>query len=345
MIVLLTYLLMALAISFLCSLLEAVLLSVPRSYVAVLVEQGRPAGKRLERMKTEVDRPLAAILTLNTFAHTLGAVGVGAEAALLWGDAWVGVVSFVVTLLILMFSEIIPKTLGAVHAKGLAPSAAWIIQGLMVVLRPIVALCESVAKVLARAHREMPKISRDEIRSLAGLALGEGAIDRNESRVIRNLIALREVSVEQVMTPRTVVFTLQADQTVEQVTRGEPPRFARIPVVGTSLDDVKGQIHRHQLFTALGGGRGDVTLSELARPLHVVPGLAKLSSVLQDFIERQEHMFLVVDEFGGSVGIVTLEDALEALLGVEITDETDLVADMQALARQLVAKRREAGGR
>ncbi len=344
MILLLTYLLLALAISFLCSLLEAVLLSVPRSYVAVLVEQQSTAGKRLQRMKDDVDQPLAAILTLNTFAHTLGAAGVGAEAALLWGDVWVGVVSFVVTLLILIFSEIIPKTLGAVHAKSLAPFAAWAIQGLIVGLRPVVAACNWISLLLSRGKQAVPRISRDEVRSLAQMALQEGAIDHAESTVLRNLIALREITIAQIMTPRTVVFTLRADQTVREVTQDGPPRFARIPVVGTSLDDPQGLVHRQELFKALSDGRTEATLGELARPLHAVPEVAKLSAILKAFVQRREQLFLVVDEYGGSVGIVTLEDVLETLLGVEIIDETDSVEDMQQLARQLLAKRRRTQG-
>lgn len=340
MILLVTYLLFALAISFLCSLLEAVLLSVPSSHVAVLIERGTVTGKRLQRMKNDIDQPLAAILTLNTFAHTLGAAGVGAEAALLWGDAWVGAVSFVVTLLILVFSEIIPKTLGAVHSKSLSPFAAWIIQYLIIILRPVVAVCNWISLLMSGRKQSAPRLSRDEMRSLAQMALEGGAIDQAEASVFRNLIALRDVTVEAIMTPRTVVYTLQANQTVGEVTREGAPRFSRIPIVGSSLDEPRGVVHRHEIFTALGEGRADTTLGELARPLHAVPEVARLPAILKEFVQRREHLFLVVDEYGGSVGIVTLEDVIESLLGVEIIDETDAVEDMQQLAKQLLAKRR-----
>lgn len=342
MILLVAYLLLALVASFACSLMEAVLLSVPRSHIAVLVEQNSVAGRRLQRMKDDIDQPLAAILTLNTFAHTLGAAGVGAEAALLWGDAWVGVVSFVVTLIILVFSEIIPKTLGAVHAKRLAPLTAWAVQGLIVVLRPIVAACNWISLLLSGRRQHVPRLSRDEVRSLAHMALAEGAIDSAEAALLRNLIALRDVSVEEIMTPRTVVFSLRADQTVAEVTAEGPPRFARIPLIGASLDDPKGVVHRQDLFRALCAGKTAVTLGELARPLHAVPTLAKLPHVLQEFVRRREHLFLAVDEYGGSAGVVTLEDVVETLLGLEIVDETDTVDDMQELARQLLARRRRA---
>jgi CBS domain containing-hemolysin-like protein len=341
MTLLMTYLLLALVVSFLCSLMEAVLLSVPRSHVAVLVEQNSIAGKRLQRMKDDVDQPLAAILTLNTFAHTLGAAGVGAQAALLWGEAWVGVVSFVVTMAILVFSEIIPKTLGAVHAKRLAPFAAWTIQSLIVVLRPVVAACNWISLLLTRGKQAVPGLSRDEVRSLAQMALAEGAIDLTEAKLLRNLIALRDVTVGDIMTPRTVVFALPASQTVAHITGSSPPGFARIPIIGTSLDDPKGVVHWRDLFQALCEGRTEVTLAELARPLHAVPTVAKLPGVLKDFVHRREHLFLAVDEYGGSAGVVTLEDVVETLLGLEIVDETDTVDDMQQLARQLLQKRRK----
>jgi len=341
MILLVGYLLLALVVSFVCSLLEAVLLSVPRSHIAALVEQDSVAGRRLRRMKDDIDQPLAAILTLNTFAHTLGAAGVGAEAAILWGDAWVGLISFVVTLLILVCSEIIPKTLGAVHAKRLAPFAAWTIDTLIVVLRPVVTACNWISLRLSGRKQAVPRLSRDEVRSLAQMALLEGTIDRTEATLLRNLIALREVSVDDVMTPRTVVFALPADQTVGETAAGGPPPFSRIPIVGSSLDEPKGVVHRRDLFRAFFEGNTEHTLGDLARPLHAVPTVARLPDVLKTFLHRREHLFLAVDEYGGSAGIITLEDVIETLLGLEIVDETDAVEDMQQFAIQLRNKRSE----
>jgi CBS domain containing-hemolysin-like protein len=334
------YLAVAIGVSFLCSLLEAALLSVPRSHVAVMTERGSKAGQRLQVMKDDVDRPLAAILTLNTFAHTLGAAGVGAQATLIWGEAWVGAVSVVVTLAILIFSEIIPKTLGAVNAKRLAGFTAYTVYGMIVMLYPIVAACDWISKLLSGRRQQVPLISREEMHSLAQLAHEEGAIDQNEARILRNLIALREATVEQVMTPRTVAFTLPGTRTVAEVLDGEPPRFARIPITGDSIDDIRGLVHRHALFEAESEGRGGAALAEIARPVHIVPESARLAAVLQQFIDRREHLFVVVDEYGGTAGIVSLEDVLETLLGVEIVDETDSVEDMQKLARQLLNSRR-----
>jgi len=333
MTLLLVYLFVALGVSFLCSLLEAVLLSISRTHVAVLVEQGHPTGLRLQRMKEDVDQPLAAILTLNTFAHTLGAAGVGAQAAVIWGEAWVGAVSFVLTLLVLVFSEIIPKTLGAVHAKALAPFAAVTIEWLIRIFKPIVAVCNWISKLFSRHDQTMPRISREEVSNLARLAHEEGVIDSHEYAVVRNLVALREVSVEDVMTPRSVVFSYGVHQKVDEALRTGPSRFARVPVTDGSLDETKGVIHRRQLYIAAAEGRGDTPLVELARPLHAVPETASLQDVLYEFLRRREHLFLVVDEYGGSAGIVTLEDAIETIMGMEIVDETDSAADMQALAK------------
>lgn len=337
---LLFFLFLALGVSFLCSLLEAALLSVPWSHVAQMEESGRRTGRWLEEMKDDVDRPLAAILTLNTFAHTIGAAGVGAQAAKIWGDASVTLVSVVVTLLILIFSEIIPKTIGAVHARGLAAFTAFTVRWLIVVLLPIVSVCNWISVVFSHRKQAIPRVSRDEIGFIASIALTEGSIEKEESDVIRNLIALRDITVEKVMTPRTVVFKLYADQTAHEVASGEPPRFARIPVVEGSFDDVKGYVHRHAIYAANGEGRGETTMGEIARPLHVVPEVATLPRVLREFLKRQEHLFLVVDEYGSAVGIVTLEDVLETLLGTEIVDETDQTVDMQKLAKRGRRRRR-----
>jgi CBS domain containing-hemolysin-like protein len=336
MTMLIVYLTIALGVSFLCSLLEAGLLSLPRSHIAVLVDQGRPAGVRLDKLKADIDRPLAAILTLNTFAHTLGAAGVGAQAAVIWGETWVGLVSFAITILVLIFSEIIPKTLGAVHAKRLAGFTALTVTWLIRLLYPAVAACNTLSRVVSGSHAHTPTISREELRIVAGWAQEEGAIDSAEARIIRNMIALREVAVGEVMTPRTVVGTLGVDQTLDDIAREGPPRFSRLPVVSGSLDDVRGVIHQHDLAAAMTEGDRTRTVGELARPMHAVPLHAKLPEVLKTFLTRREHLFLVVDEYGGGAGVIALEDVIETILGLEIIDETDETGDMRALARQLI---------
>jgi len=341
MVLLLVYFSIALGFSFLCSLLEAVLLSVPRTHIRVLIERGEATGARLERMKDDIDQPLAAILTLNTFAHTLGAAGVGAQAAVIWGEASVGIVSFVLTILVLILSEIIPKTLGAVHAKRLAPFASVAIAWLIFVLRPVVAGCNAVSRLLSRRDQSVPNISREEVSNLAQMAHDEGVIDATELSIVRNMVALREIRVEDVMTPRAVVFSYGADETVDGVLARAPSRFARIPIVEGSLDATLGVVHRREVFQAGRDGRGGVTMRELARPVHVVPETAGLAGVMRMFLERNEHLFLVADEYGGGSGIVTLEDAIETLLGAEIVDETDTHTDMRELARRMLEHRHE----
>ncbi|MBO6513760.1 MAG: HlyC/CorC family transporter [Phycisphaerales bacterium] len=340
MILLITYLAIALFVSFLCSLLEAVLLSVPRTHIAVLRDAGSSAADRLERMKEDIDQPLAAILTLNTFAHTLGAAGVGAQAAVIWGEAWVGLVSFVLTLLVLIFSEIIPKTLGAVHCKSLAPFTAVTIDWLILIFKPVVAVCNAISKLFA-PKQAIPRVSREEVSNLAKLAHDEGVIDDLELKIVRNLVALREIIVEQVMTPRAVVFTYNANDTVADILAQGPSKFARVPIIQTSLDDQVGIIHRREIYAAHREGKDQTTLRELARPLHIIPETATLSKILLEFIRRQEHLFLVADEFGGSAGILTLEDTIETLIGAEIVDETDDEVDMRELAKRMINAHQE----
>ena len=331
---LIVYLVVGIGFSFLCSLLEAVLLSVPRSHVMLLKERGSKAAARLERMKEDVDRPLAAILTLNTFAHTIGAAGVGAEAARIWGDAWVGLVSFIVTLLILIFSEIIPKTIGAVHAKTLAPFASITIHVLIVILLPFVWASNKLSKLLTGTSVESA-LSRDEVRSVATIALEEGSLSEDEAGLIHNLIGLSSKPVHSVMTPRTVVSTLPVSATVDDATSGTMPRFARLPLIDKSLDDARTYVHRHDILHAIGEGRSDAKLAEIARPLPAVPETTDVRRVLTDFVNDGTHMALVVDEHGGHEGIVTLEDLVEELLGREIVDETDGAIDMRAVAKRL----------
>ncbi len=339
MTLLLTYLALALGVSFLCSMLEATLLSVPRSYVAVLVEQGQAAGRKLERMKRDIDRPLAAILTLNTIAHTVGAAGVGAQSAAVFGDPWVGAASAVLTLLILVFSEIIPKRLGTVYAKGLAGFTAWTTGVLITVLMPIVVALEWVNRLVG-GRREQTRLSRAELHSIAELGRAEGAVTAGESHVIRNVLALREVEVRSIMTPRKVVFALAEDQPVAQAVDADNPiRFARIPIHSGDLDHITGLVARYAIYEAYSAGQRQRPLKDLARPIHPIPEHASVAHALDQFLQQDTQLFQVVDEYGGTAGIVTLEDAMETLLGEEIVDETDAVVDMQALARQMLQRR------
>ncbi|MEX0776481.1 MAG: hemolysin family protein [Phycisphaeraceae bacterium] len=337
------YLALALGFSFLCSLLEAALLSVPRTHVEVLASQGRRSGRILRDMKEDPDRPLAAILTLNTAAHTGGAAGVGAEILVIFGSQWVAVGGIVVTLLILVLSEILPKTIGTIHAKALSGFTAHTTLALVWCMLPIVLALRALSRCIGRPQHS--HITREEFRAAADMSAASGVLDPQESRVLRNLLRLDDVTVHDVMTPRSVVFMLPAQAQVDQVVaqHGAVP-FTRIPVYDGSPDQIIGQVHRHAILEARQQERGGVTLRELVRPIHVIPGGASVADALDQFIARGEHLFQVVDEHGGTAGIMTLEDAVETLLGVEIVDETDTVRDMREKARLWGQRRREQRG-
>ena len=328
------YLMLALGVSFLCSLTESGLLSLSRMRIATLVKAGKPCGRMLERMKDNIERPLAAILTLNTVAHTVGAAGVGAQAYVVFGSKWIALTSAVLTVLILVFSEIIPKTLGVVYAGRLATFTAYTITGMIYLSYPLVVVFQSLSRILGQRHDQ--KLTREEFALIAELGQTEGALHEKEYRVIRNLLRLRKVSVHEVMTPRTVVFMLQKDLTLRQVIDQHGPlRFARIPVYGDGPDDITGVVLRHALNAAMHDGRGECTLEKIAEPIHAVPEVAPLDHVLDEFVRRRGQLFLAIDEHGGTAGIVTMEDAIETLLGAEIVDETDQVVDMRKFAGRL----------
>ncbi len=339
MTLLLFYAFLALGVSFLCSLLEASLLSLPRSRVESLVEQGSSAGRLMKSLKDNIDRPLAAILTLNTVAHTVGAAGVGAQAAVAFGDMAVGVASAIMTLAILVFSEIIPKTLGAVHANSLVAATAWLTQGAIIACYPVIVALEWVNRLIAyQRHRD--RISRLEVLATIRLGREGGSLADREHRIITNLMTLSGVRLSQILTPRTVLFTLPASMTVREAADLQPPiRFARIPLHGESTDDIVGYVPRYDIHKAASAGDTSTALQQFARPMIALPELASAGDALEQLLGAGEHIALVVDEHGGVEGIVTLEDVLETLLGQEIVDETDPVTDMQALARRRAARR------
>ncbi len=341
MTLLIIYFLIAILLSFLCSLLEAVILSSTAAHIAVMEQSGNKAGARLRKMKENINHPLSAILTVNTVANTVGAAGVGAQALKVFGSNWVAFFSALLTFCILVFSEIIPKTVGAVYWKRLVPVAVYPTQVLIVITYPFVLAFEALARVIAR-RREVPTVTREELLVSAEMTKVGGQLLDRERRVIRNLLRLNDVQARDVLTPRSVLFALSADDSVAEVLRANSPiRFSRIPVYGENLDDIKGKVHRFKLHQELNQGRGDRLVGELVTPLHIVPDSKSVSDVLFDFINRKEHIFQVVDEYGGTAGIITLEDAIETLLGVEIVDELDSVADMRQYARQQWAQKKK----
>lgn len=336
---LLFYLFLALGVSFLCSILEAVLLSITPSFV-VLKEQEQPrTGILLKQLKDDIDRPLSAILTLNTIAHTVGAAGVGAQALIVFGDAYVGITSAVLTLLILVLSEIIPKTLGATYWKGLAVFSSRVITMLIVVTYPFVKLSEFITKVISPS-KGGPSMSREEFSAMADQGVQEGIFEEGESNIFKNLIRFSSLKVKDIMTPRIVVMKFSENLSIEEaLTKKERLRVSRLPVFANNEEDITGYILKTDLYEQVAVGNGEASLSTIKREVLVVPENASLKLLLQRLLERQEHIAVVVDEYGGLAGVVTMEDVIETLLGIEIVDEIDAIEDMQKLAREKWEKR------
>lgn len=332
MIVLLTYLFVALIVSFFCSLLESIILSVSHSYIILLVRTGRRSGHMLQDMKRNINHPLAAILTLNTVANVVGAAGVGAQTYLLFGKEWVALASGILTVLILVCSEIIPKTLGAVYWKRLAPFAAYLLRGLILLTYPIVYVLEALSRFIAR-HGRGSGMTRDEIMVLAEIGETEGILHEKEARIIENILLLRDIKVGKILTPRSVMLAFHEDQTVEEVLEQHAAlSFSRIPVYRDDRDDIVGFVLRKDLLVAASMNQAQQKVKAFLKPLYVVYESKSLADLLDEFISRHEHICLVIDEYGGTEGIVTLEDVIETLLGVEIVDEFDKVEDMRKLA-------------
>jgi len=329
---LILYFALALGTSFSCSLLEAVMLSVPLAYVNALEKGNSLAGRLLKRLKHNIDRPLSAILTLNTIANTAGAAVVGAQALRVWGDKYVALTSGVLTLLILVFSEVIPKTLGALYCKSLAPMASYVIYGLIYVLYPVVFVLELILNMFSykgtRGH-----ISREEMMATAELGLDHGSLLSQENRVIQNLLCLKNIRAKDILTPRSVLLAFQQNRSIADiVSTNTPVPFSRIPLYDKDLDDITGFVLRYKILQAFSQGHGSDELRTLAVNIHAIPDTKSVADTLDEFIKRREHIFLVVDEYGGTAGIITMEDTIESLLGVEIVDEFDTIEDMRKYA-------------
>ncbi len=329
------YLLLALGFSFLCSILEASLLSMPPSFVRMSEEVGSRTGKRLARLKQNIDRPLAAILSLNTIAHTVGAAGVGAQAAAVFGHGYFGIISAVLTLLILFFSEIIPKTLGAIYWKQLAGFTAVTCQIIINVLLPLVWISEKLTILIQPKGNTESIVNRDELVSLAQLGSSEGVIAESESAIIRNLIRFQNIRIEDIMTPRTVVCKLPESMTCgDAIKEKSIIRFSRPIVHAKDQEDITGYVLKQQILEEVAFDRHSTLISQIKRPIRVVPEHGSLSNLFHDLFSSNEHIALVVDEFGSMSGLVTNEDLIETLLGLEIMDESDQVENMREFARK-----------
>ena len=334
------YFFVVLGVSFLCSLLESFILSVTHAHISIVSKDRPVLGKKLSYFKENINRPLSAILSLNTIANTVGAASIGAITLIEFGSSWVAIMSGVLTLSILIFSEIIPKTIGALYWKRILIPATFAVQVLITMTYPLVVLLELLSKWLAKEGNG-DKVSREEVIAMAELGEDEGTIEESESTVIENVLMLDDIPVEEVLTPRSVIFALDKTSSVREVLdKYNDIEFSRIPVYEEELDNIIGIVRRHVLLKSKAEDQFDVTMGELAKPIHTVEENDSVGDVLDEFVKRREHLFMVKDQFGQVAGLITLEDAIETLLGIEIVDETDSVVDMRKLALDNWRKKR-----
>lgn len=330
--------------SFLCSILEAVLLSVTATFINIKKKEGKEFASALERLKQDVDKPLIAILTLNTIAHTVGAilVGVQAEKAFGSGNNIVGIVSAVMTALILIFSEIIPKTIGATYWKELAGVSTRILVLMIFVFKwtGVIWVLQLFTRLFGKGAHGKSVLSREDFHAMTDIAHEEGVFIESESRVIKNLLTLKTVMAKDIMTPRTVLTTASEDQNIkEYFDQNKDLQFSRIPVFKNDRDDITGYILKDDVYRNVAEDNIQISLNELKREILIVTRDAPAPNILEEFIRKKEHIALVIDEYGSISGLVTMEDVIETLLGLEIMDESDKQSDMQQLARENWQKR------
>jgi CBS domain containing-hemolysin-like protein len=325
MFALITYALVAILISFLCSVMEAVLLSITPSYVAGLQKTQLNLAKQVKALKDKVDQPLAAILSLNTVAHTAGAAGVGAQAAQLYGDTAIGIASAIMTILVLVFSEIIPKTIGAMYWRQLTSVVVFILSWLVRILKPFIWLSDLITKMFS-AKQDESKYIRQEIEAMAEIGSEVGALKQGESDIIQSLLRFRHVKLRSIMTPRNQVFKLHKDVTVEEYSKNYGSvSYSRILVFDKDSDDIIGFVLKSDVLLANSRIRPDYKISKLVKPIFTVSEKLPLPKLFNFLLEKRAHISLVIDEYGDIQGIVTLEDVIESLLKIDILDERDRV--------------------
>lgn len=337
MTLILLYLFGALAVSFLCSVLEAVLLSTPVSFLSMKESQGAKNAALMMSYKTNVDRPVAAILTLNTVAHTIGAAGVGSESVKVFGEAYFGIISAILTLLILVFSEIIPKTIGASYWRTLAMPSAKVIQAMIVITYPLVWLSELLTRCFSPKIQPLT-VSREEVAAMVCVGADEGVIDMTENRTIQNFLKLAGKRAEEIMTPSVVVSSVPKTMTMKEFYADQSlSAYSRVPVYDDRREFIVGYVRRMTVLEMLSQDKFSLPVGEIMRPVLVFGESEKVSDIWQKMLEEKEHISVITDEYGCMRGILTMEDIIETMLGVEIVDECDTVEDLQAMARQRFA--------
>lgn len=332
-------------ISFLCSLCEAVLLSLSPAYIAVEVDESAKSGKVLKHITDNMSRSLSAILTLNTVSHTLGSALIAYEVQKEFGETWLTIFSIFFTFMILIFSEILPKTIGQNNAKSLAIFSAYTVQVMIILLYPIVKFSEYISKSLSSPSQE-PDMTRDEMIKSAEIGVEEGTIKSKESDIIKNLMKLDKIFISDIMTPRSVITALDGNMTVNEVAKKfKPIRFSRIPVYEDSLEKIVGLTHRYKILEALSQDHHHTKIKDLMAPISSMSERTTVSQALDFFVKTKDHLALITDDYGVVTGLATLEDTVETLLGVEIVDEFDNVEDMRKYALEQWQQRKKSGRR
>ena len=321
------------SLSFLCSVLEAVLLSTPMSYISMKENQGSKTATLMKQYKNNVDRPVGAILSLNTIAHTIGSAGVGAESIKIFGEQYFGLISAILTLLILVLSEIIPKTIGASYWRSLAMPSTRIIRVLILITYPLVLFSELITKVFTPRGNQA-SMSREEVSAMVDVGTTEGIFRESESKLIKSCIALSGVKARQIMTPSIVVESACQDLTVKDFQAKQSWSFSRIPVYAGDKDYITGYVLKDAVLKLLSEDQFHVKLSDLKRPILTFREEESVFQIWEKMLEKREHISVIIDEYGGLRGLVTMEDIIETMTGVEIVDEDDVAVDMQALAKE-----------
>ena len=314
--------------------MESVLLSTPISFLNVKKESGYKSATTFIKLKNNIERPLSAILSLNTVAHTIGAAGVGVQATKMFGELYFGIISAILTLLILVFSEIIPKTIGARFWRELALVSGIIINTMVIITFPLVIMTGYITKLFSRNTNELT-VSREEISAMANIGTKEGIFEEEENKIIQNLIKLKTVKVSEIMTPRVVVTVADENMSLEEfLIKKEFLHYSRIPIYSESNENITGYIFRQTVFEKLAEKKTNLKLRDICREIVIVHEFQTLFSLWEVLLDKKEHIALIVDEYGGMDGIVTMEDIIETLLGLEIVDERDRIIDMQQYAHE-----------
>lgn len=333
MVLMVLYFFGALTLSFLCSVLEAVLLSTPMSYISMKENEGNATASLLKKYKENIDRPVGAILSLNTIAHTIGSAGVGAESIKVFGQEYFGIISAVLTLLILVLSEIIPKTLGATYWRSLAMLSTKVIRVMIVVTYPLVLLSELIIRLFTPKRRQV-SVSREEVSAMVDMGKDEGVFNESESKIIKSCIRLSSVKAKEVMTPSIVVESVSRELSFKEFYDMQEWKFSRIPIFEADKEHISGYILKDMVLKELSEDRLDGRLSDISRPILSFREEDSVYDIWEKMLDKREHISIVTDEDGCMKGVVTMEDIIETMTGVEIVDEDDVVVDMQILAAE-----------